>query len=574
MKPRVAAIGLDAAEWGLVEQMIERGELPNLARLKDQGVTCRFRNGYASRAGLAWTQFLVGREVNDRREWNTMGFDPDTYEAYSVPAPPLRPFYVREPELRGIIFDVPSQAIVDGISGAQVTAWGGHSPGYPRAARPAGLLHEIDNELGPHPGSSGNDLPSGWHRSGVMERITAALVEGAHRRIDVLRRLQDRVPDWELLVAVMSETHSAGEYFWHGVDPNHTHAGTGTAAMSGQHLLEIYRALDDSIGQFAASLPESTTLLVFSVHGMMSSHGDTPSLVLLPELLHRLHFGGPRIADPDQEAWRRAGFPPVSPPGSQEWGAYMSVLFGGPGSSWRARALEKARRAMPEPLVDAARMVRGRLGGGGRGSGSGTPSLRGAQGKPIPSETESTPEEIGRSRSSLEYQPPGRYREFRPQMRAFALPSFSDGYVRVNLEGRERDGVVPLHEYEQTLDEIETELRACVDPRTGEPVVKDVLRARADNPMDPDGAYPDLVVGWSHPIEAFEHPLVGMIGPFPLHRTGTHTPNGFAFITGPDINPADLGTRSVLDLPPTILALLGREVDDLEGTPLPVGDNR
>lgn len=569
-RSRVAAIGLDAAEWVLIEEMLERGELPNFARLKERGVTCRFENGYASRSGLAWTQFLAGREISDRREWSTCGFDPATYEASEVPAHRLRPFYKQDPALQSIIFDVPHQTIVDGVTGAQVTAWGGTAPGYPRAARPRGLLREIDAEVGPHPGSN-NDHPSGWHRSKTMDRVATALIEGTNRRVEVLRWLQNRVPDWELLLAVMSESHSAGEYLWHGVDPDHPYSSTHAAERSRQQLLEVYRALDDSFGQIVASLPSDTVLIVFSVHGMQSSHGDTPSLVLLPELLHRLHFGTPRIADPDQGAWCRAGFPPVQPPGGQKWGAYMSELFNsGSTSTWGAKMRARILRATPSPAADAARMVRRRINERGRNEKSVELSMRGVQGKQIPSETTLTPEEIDCTRSSLEYQPPGWYREFRPQMRAFALPSFSDGYIRVNLAGRERDGIVPRHEYEQVLEDVESELRACVNPRTGRSVVADVLRLRIDDPMDPAGPYPDLVVGWSDPIEAFEHPRVGMIGPFPLHRTGAHSPNGFAFIAGPGIEQLDLGTRSVLDLPPTILALLGRDVSNLEGTPLPM----
>lgn len=550
--------------------MLKQGELPNFARLKERGATCRFESGYASRAGLAWTQFLTGREISDRREWNTCGFDPATYEASKVPAHRLRPFYKQEPVLPSIIFDVPHQTIVDGVTGAQVTAWGGTAPDYPRAARPVGLLREIDAEIGPHPGSN-NDHPSGWHRPKTMDRIAAALIEGTNRRVEVLQRLQNCVPDWELLLAVMSESHSAGEYLWHGIDPDHPYSSTNAAERSRHQLLEVYRALDASFGRIAASVPDEMTLIVFSVHGMRSSHGDTPSLVLLPELLHRLYFGTPLIADPDQKAWRSAGFPPVTPPSGQKWGSYMSELFNeGSMSTWGARMRTKLLRAAPGPVAHAARMVRRRFDEGGRGGKSGGSNLRGAQGRLIPPETMLTPEEIAFMRSSLEYQPPGWYREFRPQMRAFALPSFSDGYVRLNLAGRERDGVVPLHEYDHVLDEVESELRACVNPRTGRSVVADVLRLRVDDPMDPDGAYPDLAIGWSDPTEAFEHPRVGMIGPFPLHRTGAHSPNGFALIAGPGIEQQDLGTRSVLDLPPTILALLDRDVSNFEGTPLPV----
>jgi hypothetical protein len=63
----------------------------------------------------------------------------------------------------------------------------------------------------------------------------------------------------------------------------------------------------------------------------------------------------------------------------------------------------------------------------------------------------------------------------------------------------------------------------------------------------------DGIVRWTGPIDAFEHPTLGTIGPFALHRTGTHADGGFVWIAGPGIEPGDGADRSVLDLPPTIL---------------------
>jgi hypothetical protein len=50
----------------------------------------------------------------------------------------------------------------------------------------------------------------------------------------------------------------------------------------------------------------------------------------------------------------------------------------------------------------------------------------------------------------------------------------------------------------------------------------------------------------------------GLIGPFPLRRTGGHTSHGFAFFRGPDIGPGELPERDAADLTPTLTALLGR----------------
>jgi hypothetical protein len=171
--------------------------------------------------------------------------------------------------------------------------------------------------------------------------------------------------------------------------------------------------------------------------------------------------------------------------------------------------------------------------------------------------------------SPLGWQVVSWYRLHWPHMRMFALPSFVDGRVRINVRGRERHGVVDPDDYERVCAEVEACLGACRDPRTGRGVVAEITRPRAHDPLAPGGPDADLVVQWSHCIDALEHPTVGLVGPFPCRRTGAHSGRGFALFSGPGISRADLGQHRVVDLPATILALLGREPpDDLNGHPM------
>ena len=55
-------------------------------------------------------------------------------------------------------------------------------------------------------------------------------------------------------------------------------------------------------------------------------------------------------------------------------------------------------------------------------------------------------------------QPPMWYLPAWPTMRAFALPSFSEGYVRINVKGRDAAGIVEPADYDRVYDEISAEL--------------------------------------------------------------------------------------------------------------------
>ncbi len=164
--------------------------------------------------------------------------------------------------------------------------------------------------------------------------------------------------------------------------------------------------------------------------------------------------------------------------------------------------------------------------------------------------------------------------------RAFAAFSDLDGYVRINLRGREAAGVVePGPEYEALCARIEQGLKSFVDEDSGEPVVDGL--ARLDD-LYPTGRMrhhlPDLMVRWS-PQPAASHrrivsPRFGAIpwptpGHHPQGRSGNHRPDGFLLAAGPSLQPGALEQGHILDLAPTAYDLLGLPVPpDLQGRSL------
>jgi len=532
---RVAVIGLDAAEWTLMEPMLASGELPQLARLRETGTFCRLRQP-TPLTDQPWAWFLTGVPM----PLTALRFDPAAGASFEVGAPRVPPFYARLPGVRAIVLDVPRMTLAYDVDGAQITGWGGHHLGYPRASRPRGLLSELERELGPHPVLRAFH-EFRWYDRHDVGRQAGRLAAGALRRVDVVRWLTARVPDWNLLLSVAPEVHSAGEIFWHGVDADHPLARREDGGAARRELRRVYTALDTAVGRLARELPADTVLVVCSVHGMQRNDLDVPSM-LLPELLARV-FAGQRLLDgPDLETWRGLGCPPVEPQVSPYAAAYPRRR------SAVDRAKDEVRRhalVRVPGLVAASRRLR----------------RRAIEQEP---ETDRHPDEIGEYLTPVDRYVSCRYRPLWPRMKAFAVPTFSHGRVRINLRGREPDGIVAPEAYDSACDEVEAAVRACRNPRTGRPVVEDVVRIR-------DGEDPsaDLLIVWKDCPDAFHHPEVGLVGPIAYGRTGSHTPRGFALIAGSGIPYGDLGERPAADLTPTIVALLGHEPPgDMRGRPL------
>jgi predicted AlkP superfamily phosphohydrolase/phosphomutase len=152
--------------------------------------------------------------------------------------------------------------------------------------------------------------------------------------------------------------------------------------------------------------------------------------------------------------------------------------------------------------------------------------------------------------------------------KAFPLVADLQGYIRINVRGREARGVVePGAEYESLCERIVTGLQSFVDADTDEPVVAEVVRA---DESYPDGVrrgdLPDLIVRWScSPASrhrAIVSPIYGSVawpcpGGHPDGRTGNHRGEGFLLAKGAGIEPgSSIEGAHIVDLAPTVFALL------------------
>jgi hypothetical protein len=165
-----------------------------------------------------------------------------------------------------------------------------------------------------------------------------------------------------------------------------------------------------------------------------------------------------------------------------------------------------------------------------------------------------------RSRVVMNSHPTAWYRPYWSQMKAFVLPTHSDGYIRINVVGREGEAVVDPTEYSSSCDEIEQVLRDLTLPESGEPAVSKVIRTRTeaicDDRLLPQG---DLIVQWNPELRGhFESPQHGTFGPVPCYRTGAHTNHGFLLAKGPGIaEGVETAPGRPVDVSATILSLLG-----------------
>lgn len=154
------------------------------------------------------------------------------------------------------------------------------------------------------------------------------------------------------------------------------------------------------------------------------------------------------------------------------------------------------------------------------------------------------------------------------QATAFAVPALFTSFVRVNLRGREPQGIVaPGDEYAELLDRLEADLEQLTDPQTGYPAVRQVTRTVAAFHSQPPAILPDLFVDWrpgTRFMRRVEHPRGELTQQEPNYFRGSyHSHEGFLAAAGPLIRSRGaLGDLSLLDVAPTCLALLGQAIPE------------
>jgi predicted AlkP superfamily phosphohydrolase/phosphomutase len=159
--------------------------------------------------------------------------------------------------------------------------------------------------------------------------------------------------------------------------------------------------------------------------------------------------------------------------------------------------------------------------------------------------------------------------------RAFAHPADNQGYIRLNLRGRERDGIVDPAEAEALCAEIESGLRTFRDP-DGEPAVAEVVRVADLYPGERADRLPDLSVRWSErPATRLDRLVSDRFGEVRRAgtgsgRSGNHTAGDAWAVLAPGASRLREPSRParLVDVAATVAAVLGVDDAALPGEPL------
>lgn len=490
-KHPVYLIGIDAADWQIVQKLMADGHLPCLSKLLNQAAFGSLSSPADAYAGGVWPDFYTGSSVADHGIYHNKLWQQQRMRV-EVPDPDWlnsRPFYetLGQRGHRVCAIDVP-MVLGDAasINGVYVGGWGTHDL-ISRGSWPVSLWSELKREFG-KPAMPVEEFGRQSVRS--LLHLRKQLLK-ATTQISLISRQLIRSEQPDVCCIVLGAAHRAGHYLWN-VSQLDDHISPNQKSQIENSLQEIYSACDQALSDILNEIPDNARCIVFAVHGMTHNHGWADLGADIVEKLLSASMGHVPKRSLLYRLKRKLPFHWVRP-----------VLTRLPGS-WSAALVKLWSSAMYD--------------------WSKTPY--------------------------------------------FPMPMDQAGYVRINLKGRERAGIIsPGEEYESLCQRLEQWFRDIVDERSGRPLVAGVERAWQNAPVDAAArdVLPDLLIHWSDltlsdvaelrchslPQFRFEVPDKAVSG-----RSGNHVGRGWFIATGPGIYPGERHGYNIRDLAPTVFSLL------------------
>jgi predicted AlkP superfamily phosphohydrolase/phosphomutase len=270
--PRVLAIGIDAAEPVLVRSLLERGDLPAMRGLLDEGIWGRVTSPAPIGSGAVWPTFQTGHGPAHHGLYGEWAWKPDTMSLWRPTYRHLDPFW-RQDASRGrrvTVLDVPFAPLLDAPGCVEVLDWGAHDLGGRLQVSPRELEPVVVEAGGVHPFTAESITAAGPGDRAGQARVTARCVAGVEQRGRLARRLlADTAPD--LFVMVFTEVHRASHVLWPAPQARPDQTAGDAGAVPG--LRDLFMAIDREIGRLKKLAGSEAAIVIFSLHGMRPARG-------------------------------------------------------------------------------------------------------------------------------------------------------------------------------------------------------------------------------------------------------------------------------------------------------------
>jgi predicted AlkP superfamily phosphohydrolase/phosphomutase len=266
MARRALVIALDGTTFDLIGPWMDDGSMPNLAKLRDEGVSGPLRSVFPPVTATAWSTFMTAKNPGKHGVFEFFLREPGGFDEIPVSSRTRAGRTVwdllgradRKVLVVNVPVTYPPNPVNGWLIGDFLTPMGKRDFTFP-----ASLLAEVEAATGPYelyhvevyrPGKG----------SVVLDELDRVLE--ANRRAN-LWLLQNK--PWDFAMLHVWGTDRYGHELWHVLDPEHPAHDPAEALILRDRCLAYWRRVDAVVGEWMAAAPDAT-------HVVLSDHGFGP----------------------------------------------------------------------------------------------------------------------------------------------------------------------------------------------------------------------------------------------------------------------------------------------------------
>jgi predicted AlkP superfamily phosphohydrolase/phosphomutase len=252
MKPKAVIIGLDGVPIHLLEDLAQRGVMPNMKELIKQGCLVKMRSSLPANSAASWSSMITGTNPGAHGVYGFTDFIPGTYtvcyhSSHKLKAPP---FWRTEPEKRVLVINLPATYPAQPLNGAMITGF--VSPQLEKAVYPPDLYPLLRD------GGYEVDVDASLFNKSIPLYLQK-LEETLDQRTQVLDHLLEK-DVYDLLFFVVTGTDRIEHHLWD--------AYADSAHDQHPEFLGFFKKVDAAVAHVTSKLGPDAPFMMLSDHGM------------------------------------------------------------------------------------------------------------------------------------------------------------------------------------------------------------------------------------------------------------------------------------------------------------------
>jgi len=262
MQSRLSIIGLDGATLKLILPWVEKGNLPTLGRMMENGAWGELESTIHPLSPQAWASFMTGKNPGKHGIFEFVEHKPNSYDLRYVNGG-----FIRGKKLWGILSDAGRRVCVINVpftyppgklNGYLVTGLDTPSP-HSDFCYPPELLDGLTEKFGPY------QLRQHPYKA-TPESYLRTIFSQFDYILKVAKYLKGK-ESWDLFVVVFESADLVQHFYWHYAFPEEFDIPPPENKELAQAIFNVYNKIDGGLNELLKLCQPDETVIVMSDHG-------------------------------------------------------------------------------------------------------------------------------------------------------------------------------------------------------------------------------------------------------------------------------------------------------------------